>query len=175
MDRDGVINSAIISNRKPFSPKNFGELEVLPGVVESISLLKQNNFIPVVVTNQPDVARGLTDIKTVQEIHKYLRKLLGIEEFYVCVHDETFNCNCRKPKPGLILESALKLKINLNQSYLVGDRWKDVAAGQAVGLKSYFIDYSYDEKNPSQPYTKVHSLLEAVLDITGEGNEFKVK
>jgi len=101
-------------------------------------------------------------------LHKEISLLTGIEHFYICPHVEADNCRCRKPKPGLLLEAAKELNIDLRKSYMVGDRWRDVEAGQNAGCKNFFIDYNYSEKRPIEPFVTVSSLLHAVGLILGE-------
>jgi D-glycero-D-manno-heptose 1,7-bisphosphate phosphatase len=140
-------------------------------VLQALEKLKNHGFILIVVTNQPDIARKQVTRGEVDLINEHLSKSLPIDEFYICEHDDKDSCNCRKPKPGLILEAALKNSIALDSSYMVGDRWRDIHAGQAAGLNCFFIDYKYSEKKPDQPFKRVLSLLEASLIIIGESNE----
>ena len=161
LDRDGVINRAFVVDGIPLPPKNLSDVEILTGVKEAVKLLNESNFEIVVVTNQPDVARGKVSIETVKAINFYLGKELGIKHFFTCYHDDSDACDCRKPKPGLLLNAARDLDLDLQESFLVGDRWRDIAAGQAVGCLSFFIDYGYREKSPHLPFTQVSSLIEA--------------
>ena len=161
LDRDGVINRAYVVDGVPVPPKKLSDVEVLAGVKEAIKLLKERNFVVVVVTNQPDVARGTTTQESVEAINSYLGRELGVEHFFTCLHDDLQGCDCRKPKPGLLKKAALELDLDLQNSFMVGDRWRDIAAGQAAGCKCYFIDYEYAEKSPDFPFTKVFSLINA--------------
>lgn len=161
IDRDGVINRAIVIDGTPVPPKDLNDLEVLSGVKEAIKLLNENMFEIVVVTNQPDVARGIVDQDSVETINAYLAQELGIVHFFTCFHDDPDDCDCRKPKPGLILNAAQELNLDLRKSFMIGDRWRDIAAGQGAGCKCFFIDYQYQEKSPILPFTKVSSLIEA--------------
>jgi D-glycero-D-manno-heptose 1,7-bisphosphate phosphatase len=168
LDRDGVVNRSIIENSVPRPPRNFEELEILDGVIEALSLLRKNDIIPVVITNQPDVARGATTKAEVDSLNNRISQLTGIESFYTCIHDDLDNCRCRKPLPGLILKSENQLGLDRTRSFLVGDRWRDIEAGQSVGLKSYFIDYSYPGRQPKMPFVRVTSLLSAIQIELGE-------
>ena len=167
LDRDGVINATNIRDNLPIPPASVDDLIVLPGVVEAIEILISKNYIPIVVTNQPDVARGKISIDVVNKINEEIRRITKINFFYVCSHDEIANCDCRKPKPGLIIRAMSELQLNAKSSFLVGDRWKDIAAGQEIGLKSYFVDNAYSEKKPLPPFIRVQSLIEAVCLETG--------
>ena len=168
LDRDGVLNQCKIINGLPHPPRNLTELKILPGVEVGLLILKRLGLKTIVVTNQPDVARGLFTIEQVNELNNYLERKLPLDFFYVCPHDNADNCGCRKPKAGLIFTAAQEQKIDLSASYLIGDRWRDVAAGQAADCKCYFIDYKYPEKSPSLPFTRVSSLLEAARRIEKE-------
>jgi len=170
LDRDGVINKAFFIDGTPVPPKDLSEVEVLAGVKEAIELLIKYNFEIVVVTNQPDVARGVTSRDSVEAINAFLGKELGIQHFSICIHEDSNGCDCRKPKPGLILSAAKEFDIDLTKSFMVGDRWRDVSAGQAAGCKCFFIDYGYEEKSPVLPFTKVSSLMEATLLILENSN-----
>jgi D-glycero-D-manno-heptose 1,7-bisphosphate phosphatase len=168
LDRDGVINEVNLKNNRPFPPAKLTELRVLPGVSGALEKLRNRDFEIVVITNQPDIARGFANKAHVDEINNALTGLLDIKYFYVCAHDDGDNCDCRKPKPGLITRAAADLRINLAESFVVGDRWRDISAGQAAGCTCFFIDYSYDEIPPTAPYLSVKSLSEAVELIVRE-------
>ena len=165
LDRDGVINRAMVRQRRPYPPSTPAELEVLPGVDRALTALKQAGFLLIVVTNQPDVARGTTQKEVVEAINLSLASKLPIDEFFTCFHDNVDDCECRKPKPGALLAAAEKHGIDLAASFMVGDRWRDIEAGYRAGCQTLFIDYGYDEKQPDQFDFKVSSLLEAATEI----------
>jgi D-glycero-D-manno-heptose 1,7-bisphosphate phosphatase len=168
LDRDGVINRATVRNGKPYPPARPSELEILPGVREALCRLQAADFRLIVVTNQPDVARGTQSRETVEAMHEMLRKAgLPITAFYVCYHDGPANCDCRKPKAGMLLSAALDHLLDLKGSYIVGDRWRDIEAGQRAGCRAFFVDYAYDEPQPQPPFVGVTSLAEAADCILG--------
>ena len=167
LDRDGVLNEVQVIDGIPTPPRSVQEIKIIDGVRESIEILKRNKILIVVVTNQPDVARGKTTRQEVEEINMQIGHSLGIEHFYTCYHDDKDKCKCRKPAPGLIEKAVNDLDINIENSHLVGDRWRDISAGQLAGCKTFFIDYSYPERKPLEPYTRVSSLLEAVNIMLG--------
>ena len=175
LDRDGVLNASIMFEGVPCPPRSVSEVEILPGVQQAINLLIQNDYLPIVITNQPDVARGSKSISDIKRINEHIGIEVGLSNFYICPHDDVDLCSCRKPMPGLILLAAKELGIDLSKSFLVGDRWRDILAGQAVDLPSFFIDYSYHEFQPKQPFTRVNSLLEAVYIRLGVSNGFNNK
>lgn len=162
LDRDGVINKVIINNGKPFSPISFKQLEILPGVKESILKLKSLNFVCLVVTNQPDFSRGKVKKNTIIKMNNYLKDEIKLDDIFVCYHDDHDKCKCRKPKPGLLLDAGKKWNIDLKKSYIIGDRWKDIEAGKCAGCKTIFIDCNYKETKPSSPDFTTDSLLNAV-------------
>lgn len=168
LDRDGVINRAIVRNGKPFPPMSLNELEILPGVSEAFQKLRNANYLLIVVTNQPDVARGTVKKEDVELINVFLASQLPIDDFKTCFHDNEDKCSCRKPLPGALLEAAREHKIELTKSFMVGDRWRDIDAGASAGCKTFFINYSYCEEKPDAPDFIVTSLLEAAEIIIGE-------
>jgi D-glycero-D-manno-heptose 1,7-bisphosphate phosphatase len=172
LDRDGVLNASIMLNGAPCPPRSVSEVEILPGAREAIDLLIQNNYLPIVITNQPDVARGSKSISDIKQINEHIGIEIGLTNFYICPHDDEDRCVCRKPMPGLIQLAVKELGIDLSKSFLVGDRWRDIQAGQAVNLPSFFIDYSYNEPEPNQPFIRVNSLLEAVYIRLGASDGF---
>lgn len=168
LDRDGVINEVKVVLGIPYPPKNLGEVKVINGVRKAIKLFYKHDYVIVVVSNQPDVARKVTSMESVNIINQYLMQQLGLKYFYTCFHDDADLCKCRKPKPGLLKLAAKELELDLGKSIIIGDRWRDIEAGHAAGCKCYFIEYNYEEKPPKPPYTKVSSLIEAAHLILEE-------
>jgi len=116
----------------------------------------------IVVTNQPDIARGTQDRAVADAIHHALRETLPLDDFFVCPHDDADQCDCRKPLPGLLLRATEKYDIDLPQSFMVGDRWRDVDAGASAGCATVWIDYGYREKRPAaKPSIEVESVRAA--------------
>jgi D-glycero-D-manno-heptose 1,7-bisphosphate phosphatase len=161
LDRDGVINRPVVREGKPFPPATAQELEVLPGVREALERLRGAGLRLVVVTNQPDVARGAQRREVIDRMHARLAAELPIDEFRVCDHDDRDGCGCRKPKPGLLLDAAREAGLSLAGSFMVGDRWRDVEAGRRAGCTTVFIDWGYDEPRPEFPDAVVRTLPEA--------------
>jgi D-glycero-D-manno-heptose 1,7-bisphosphate phosphatase len=161
LDRDGVINRVVMRNGTPGAPASLEEVEVLPDVPQALSALKAGGYVLVVVTNQPDVARGAFPRSTVELIHERLKGELSLDAILTCFHDNVDDCDCRKPKPGLLLRAAQELSIDLASSFMVGDRWRDVEAGQRAGCRTFFLDRNYDERQPMTWDFRVSSLSEA--------------
>ena len=148
LDRDGVINRAFVHAGKPRPPANVGELEILPGVARSLERLREAGFLLIGATNQPDVARGTTSRSAVEAIHSRLHQELALDAIYVCWHDDSDACSCRKPQPGLILQAASDCDVDLTKSFMIGDRWRDIEAGQRAGCRTVWINRNYDERRP---------------------------
>lgn len=168
LDRDGVINRAFVRDGKPYPPANLAELQILPGVSTALQALHQAGYLLIVVTNQPDVARGKTPRAVVEGINGYLSSQLPIDEFRTCFHDSGDNCDCRKPKPGALKAAAELHGIDLAESYMIGDRWRDTEAGERAGCKTIFIDYGYDEKQPESVDFRTQTLAQAAQIILGK-------
>lgn len=166
LDRDGVLNRPVVRNGRPYPPRNATELELLPGVVEAVARLRAAGFLTLVVTNQPDVARGTTTRESVAAIHRALTARVPLDGIFTCFHDEADQCACRKPRPGLLIEAAAQYHVDLAASYMVGDRWRDVEAGRRAGCRVLWIDWGYDEQRPEvAPADTVRSLAEAAERI----------
>ena len=162
LDRDGVLNRAPVRAGKPYSPSGPDELQILPGVAEACARLREAGFLLIVVTNQPDVARGLQRRETVESIHRALRRLLPLDDVRVCYHDDPAHCACRKPAPGLLKQAAQDWEIALSASFMVGDRWRDIEAGRRAGCQTVFLGRGYAEPPPDRPDLLADSLSDAV-------------
>jgi D-glycero-D-manno-heptose 1,7-bisphosphate phosphatase len=161
LDRDGVLNRAPVRGGRPLSPSCREEVELLPGVPEACAKLHHGGFRLVVVTNQPEVARGRLSRDVVEAIHDVLCSRLPLDDVRVCYHDDDAECDCRKPKPGMLLAAAEAWGIDLSRSFMVGDRWRDIEAGRRAGCTTVFIDYRYDEQRPESVDFEADSLLSA--------------
>lgn len=164
LDRDGVINRPIVVDGEPHPPRKVADFEILPGVVQACVDLKSAGYLLVVVTNQPDVGRGILKKEVVEAIHETVVRQLPIDRVEVCYHagaEFGEECECRKPRPGMLLAAAEKLEIDLTRSFMIGDRWKDVECGLQAGCRTIFIDWNYRENLRRQPDYRVNDLLEA--------------
>jgi D-glycero-D-manno-heptose 1,7-bisphosphate phosphatase len=166
LDRDGVLNRPVVTDGKPFPPSTVNEFELYSDAKDSCLRLKKAGYLLVVVTNQPDVARGTQDINVVEEMHQLLARQLPIDRVMVCCHDDADACECRKPKSGMLLKVADELRINLKESFMVGDRWRDIEAGSNAGCRTVFIQRNYDEQLLVQPDAVVYSIGQAADWIT---------
>ncbi len=171
LDRDGVIIRTDVLDGKPYAITSLDALEVLAGAEDAIDRLKEAGFVIIVVSNQPDVSAGKVTRDVVEAVNAELFGKLAIDEIKVCYDTAA---SCYKPKPGMLLEAAGEHDINLDRSYMVGDRWRDIGAGKAAGCMTVFIDKGYSEQGPENPDNVVQNLAEAadlILALENKGNK----
>jgi D-glycero-D-manno-heptose 1,7-bisphosphate phosphatase len=174
LDRDGVLNHAVVRNGKPYPPADAKDVRVYEGLEKELDHLKDRGFAIIVVTNQPDVGRGKTSRASVEAINKVIATSIpAIDRFIVCFHDNDDNCDCRKPKPGMLKAGAAAFNVDLSRSYMVGDRKSDVEAGLAAGSRTIFIDRFYNEPAPTGYHFRVYSTSEALHLIMSENSDEK--
>jgi D-glycero-D-manno-heptose 1,7-bisphosphate phosphatase len=149
LDRDGVLNEPVVVDGRPHPPSSADDLIVRPDTIEACERLHDAGLLLVVVTNQPDIARGHQTLEAVEAINNELRRRLPLDDVRVCPHDDKDSCGCRKPAPGLLIEGAAEWNIDLGQSVMVGDRWRDVEAGKRAGCAVVLIKRDYAEKPAS--------------------------
>ena len=169
LDRDGVINANVVRDGKPVAPTTLADFKLLDGVEEAVLRLKEAGFLIIVVTNQPDLANGRTTQAIMDAMHAELRRRVPVDAIKVCPHVDADNCDCRKPKPGMIIEAAREFSVDLYASYVVGDRWRDVVAGKAAGCLTFYVDYGYEQDGLCEPDVTVRSLSEAAAYILDKG------
>ena len=162
LDRDGVLNKVRLVDGNPHPPRRISELEVIASSVEACQRLREAGYLLVVVSNQPDVARGAETLAGVTALNDLVGSSVAVDEFVVCPHDDSDGCICRKPAPGMLTAAAGRLNIDLRRSFMVGDRWRDIEAGERAGCHTVFIDCGYAERKPEAPDLVVSELLEAV-------------
>jgi len=159
LDRDGVLNRAIVRGGKPYPPASLAEFEITAGAAAALSKLKTAGYRLVVVTNQPDVAAGRQRREVVESMNAVLAAALPIDEVRVCYHDDAQQCGCRKPATGLLTQAPFH---DLASSVIVGDRWRDIEAGQRAKLRAtVLIEGHYDERYVT-PHHATDSIEKAV-------------
>ncbi len=139
LDRDGVLTRLVRRGGRRLSPRTLGEFAVLPTARPAVRALRRAGWLVIVVTNQPDVARGALAPETLERMHHRLRRAVPVDAIYACPHDDADGCDCRKPKPGLLRQASSEWGIGLRASFLVGDSWKDIAAGRAAGCSTILV------------------------------------
>jgi D-glycero-D-manno-heptose 1,7-bisphosphate phosphatase len=159
LDRDGVLTRALVRDGIAYAPRTPAEMEIDADAPAALARLKAAGFLLVMVTNQPDVARGITRRADVETMHATLQAALPLDACFVCYHDNPDGCDCRKPMPGMLLRAAAEHAIDMAASFMVGDRWRDIDAGVAAGCRTVWIDRGYNERAPEHaPDARVDSL-----------------
>jgi len=161
LDRDGVLTVPQFRDGRSFAPRWLADFRLYDGASQTLSTLKDLGFLLVVVTNQPDVGNGLVDRAVAEEMHRRLNELLPVDAIETCYHRQSDECDCRKPKPGMLRRAAERLGIDCTRSFMIGDRASDVEAGRRVGCRTIFIDLGYLDEHPVAPDFVVSSLGEA--------------
>jgi D-glycero-D-manno-heptose 1,7-bisphosphate phosphatase len=149
-DRDGVLVPSDIRGGRPYAKADLDADSIFPEAISLAADLKSAGYFIVVATNQPDVGSGKVTRIAVEKFHAILATVMAIDAIEVCYHVDADRCACRKPLPGMLLHAASKFGINLSQSFMVGDRWRDMDAGSAAGCKTVFLDFGYTERAPTK-------------------------
>jgi len=165
LDRDGVISRSYVRDGKPYAPRRFEDFRLLPGAADAVQALKGAGFLTIVVTNQPYIGNGLVAPAVVEAMHTKLRERVPVDDIRMCPHRQDEGCACRKPRPGMLLAAAKRWKIDLKNSYIVGDRNGDISAGKAAGCHTVLINRYYYEPRRAEPDKNVRSLAAAVRFI----------
>ena len=165
LDRDGVLCRTFVRNAKPYAPTRLEDFKLMPYSHHSIFLLKKQGYMVLVITNQPDIGNGHITFEIVESMHNKIREKTMVDDFFLCPHRQDEGCECRKPKPGMLFAAAAKHEINLSKSFMIGDRWSDIEAGEKAGCRTIFIDRHYAEPRPINPEATVSSLRKAVKYI----------
>ncbi len=162
LDRDGVLNFGILKNGKSHAPVNFSQFKLYPKIKINCEKLKKKGFKLIVITNQPDVGKGKIKKKEIRKMHKKLDGIINYDDIF-CSFSSSKKSFLRKPNPGMIVKAIKKHKININKSFLIGDRWSDIVAAERVNCKSIFINRNYKERiKKFNPTKKVRSLSSAI-------------
>ncbi len=167
LDRDGVVNQVVFRHGQPASPRTLEEFIWVEGIQEAVTRLKAASFCVFVVTNQPDIARNKLNPIVLEQISANIYQYLPVDELLVCPHDDSDNCACRKPRPGMLISLAAKWQIDLRRSFMVGDSWKDMAAGKSASCQTILIERQYN--TGAEADFKAESVLHAtdiILSLT---------
>lgn len=172
LDRDGVINEEVNYLHEP------EKAVLIPGVAEALNLIHQHGYLAVIVTNQSGIARGMYGEPEMHAVHRKLQELLAAEgaswdAVYFCPHPPAAECDCRKPKPGMLLKAAREWQIDPAISFMVGDRTGDITAGRQAGCKAaYLVRSGYGTETLAAGTPEgaivVDDLLAAVKDFFGD-------
>jgi len=173
LDRDGTLNVQVIRDGRPYPPQTVAEFRLFPDVPAACARLAAAGYVLVVATNQPDVGRGTQSQAVVEAMHARLGALIPdiarIEVCYAPGRGETPADPRRKPAPGMLLDAARDLGLDLGRSWMIGDRWRDIDCGRRAGVRTVFIDFSYAEELRAAPDFTVRSFAEAADIILQQG------
>jgi D-glycero-D-manno-heptose 1,7-bisphosphate phosphatase len=172
LDRDGVLVEPVVVAWKPYPVETAKQMRIYPYTAYQMERLKDLGYLLILVSNQPDVARGTITREEVERMHSLLLAKLPLDDIFVCYHNDADNCACRKPKPGMMLDAAERYGIDLTQSFVVGDRWRDIDAGAAAGCRTVWIDRGYHEHGPTAAADGHADGLAGAVDwIIGQSGE----
>lgn len=173
IDRDGVVNQVVFRNGQPASPRTLEEFIWVEGIQEAVIRLKAASLYVFVITNQPDIARSKLNPIVLEQISNTIRQSLLIDDILVCPHDDSDNCACRKPRPGMLISLAAQSQIDLPSSFVIGDSWKDMAAGKSAGCQTILIDRQYNAGTEAD--FKAANVLDAtdiILKLNNKAKDF---
>ncbi len=160
-DRDGVLNKLVSRDGGFFSPRTVDDFQLIPKAEDVINKIKFEGYLCIVVSNQPDVARGYLDRSELDKMTQILFKSLDLHDIFYCLHDDIDECNCRKPAPGLLFQAEEKWNIDFACSLMVGDTVKDLEVAQGVDMKFYLLDRTYNQS------LQVKNRVTSLRDIIG--------
>jgi D-glycero-D-manno-heptose 1,7-bisphosphate phosphatase len=160
LDRDGVLNQAIVRNGRPYAPRSLDEFVILVEAPGAVRRLAQAGFMIIVVTNQRDIGAGLMSAATLDEMHARLAHAMPIDDIRVCTCID--DCPCYKPNAGMLLDAARDWDIDLSASVMIGDRWRDIGAGKNAGCRTILIERGYTEGIAIDPDLTAADLSDAV-------------
>jgi D-glycero-D-manno-heptose 1,7-bisphosphate phosphatase len=164
-DRDGVINGTVFRKGAQRAPQDMSEFAYLDGVASTLAALRDRGYLLLVCTNQPDVARGWQTRDQVLEFHARIERELPVSGIYACFHDDAHDCECRKPKPGLIHQAGRHFNVDYAQSFMIGDRWTDIEAGRAAGCRTVYLRHAHDSEDAHAPDFEIRSIAELLAII----------
>ena len=168
LDRDGVLNDSEVRDGKAYAPLTLDQFRIFQETPSQVERLRSVGFLCIVFTNQPDAARGILPLATLEAMNTRLRSQVKLDDLFVCPHDSQDGCSCRKPKPGMLLQAAEKWDIDLKNSYVIGDRGCDIEAGQAAGCYSILIDRPYSDCSTADATAiNLTEAVDIVLTKTG--------
>jgi D-glycero-D-manno-heptose 1,7-bisphosphate phosphatase len=173
IDRDGVVNRNVVRDGKLCAPRTLREFRLQPGVKQAITELRKAGFATVIVTNQPDIGDGFVGPEIVAQMHDRLHQALALDAIEMCPHSQNAGCPCRKPKPGMLTSAASRLAIDLSSSFMIGDRWSDIAAGRSAGCYTILVRRGPGDHQPTKPDAVVASMRAAIrkiLILSAEGD-----
>ena len=170
IERDGVLNLVRVERQHQVCPVTLEEMKVNAAAVPLLAKLKAAGLLLITTTNQPGLSRGYQNRREMDRMHDLLRKTFSLDDIFVCPHDETDRCPCRKPKPGLLVEAAFKWKLDLDRSFVISDKWQDAEAARTAGCTSLLIDSPFVGKTHKDfVLPNIESVVEKILHLKSKG------
>lgn len=166
LDRDGILVDAPVVKGSPTSARSMRDLRLIPDAVDLCRGLALVGIPTFMFTNQPDISRGLLAREIVDAQNDFVATQCALTSVRVCPHDEIDKCQCRKPRPGMILDLAEEFELDIPSSVVVGDRWRDIDAGNAAGARTIFVDYGYTERKPQDATATVTSMRDVATILS---------
>ena len=160
-DRDGVLNKLIGRNGGFYSPRTVGDFHLITEAGDVIDKIKSKGYLCIIVSNQPDIARGNLEKSELRSMTRILSSTLDLDDVFYCLHDDSDECDCRKPAPGLLLHAHEKWDLDLACSFMVGDTARDFEAAQEAGVEFYLLDRTYNKA------LQVENRIDSLRDIIG--------
>lgn len=163
-DRDGVINEVVQRDGHFYSPRQLKDFKVRPDFVRLHQKLEPMKLKMLVVSNQPDVARGFISIECLEKMNRVLLSQFHFLDIRYCTHDDRDQCSCRKPKPGMLMELMARYHIRPEEAMIIGDGWKDMEAGRLAGIKTVYLVTPYNRSESVVADYRVESL-DQIMDL----------
>jgi D-glycero-D-manno-heptose 1,7-bisphosphate phosphatase len=140
VERDGILNKVQVDRQHQVSPSILSEFKINKNVLPQLQKLKAAGLVVIVTTNQPGLSRGYLPRRELDRMHDLLRRTLPVDDIFLCPHDESDRCPCRKPKPGLLIEAKFKWHLDMDRSFVISDKWQDAEAARAAGCTSLLLE-----------------------------------
>lgn len=168
IERDGILNEVRVEGQYQASPLTLEDMRPIEAAVPLLHKLKSAGYVLIVTTNQPGLSRGYQSRRELDRMHTRLRALFPVDDILVCPHDETDNCSCRKPKPGLLVEAGFRHRLNLDQSCVISDKWQDAEAARSAGCTSVLLESRWTGKvHRDFLVSDLTSAVDKVLNLRG--------
>lgn len=162
-DRDGVLNELVERDNDFHSPREFAEFHIKPDARDAVKLAKNSGYLCIVVSNQPDISRGLMPRSELDKMTEIMIKKLELDDVIYCLHDDYNDTGCRKPATGMFFKAKNSWKLDLNSSLMVGDTWKDVEAARRAGVEMVLLNAGYNldlkVKNRIDSLVEIHNYI----------------
>jgi D-glycero-D-manno-heptose 1,7-bisphosphate phosphatase len=162
-DRDGVLAREIVRDGEAYAPTSIDDFRLVHEAADAVRRIKAAGALAIVFTNQPEVARGLLAPQTLEAMHRLLREQVAVDDVITCPHDDAARCACRKPQPGMLRAAAERWGVDLTASFVIGDRWRDIEAGRAVGAYTVLLERPYSACTTADAVAQ--SLTDAVAIV----------